>query len=116
MANVNVTINLPALPDNDIWWANSAAWQAYWNSATLTISIDPATTAAYGVVKMAATVAFVPLAIANQDFVNLIIDDVPNLVPTQANFNELKTAVANLNTSIAALRTAMSNAGQINNP
>lgn len=115
MANVNVNINLPALPDNDIWWANSAAWQAYWNSATLTISVDMATTAAAGVVKMAATVAFVPSGIANQDFANLIIDGVPVVVPTQANFNELKAAVANLNTSIAALRTAMVNAGQINN-
>lgn len=115
MANVNITINLPALPDNDIWWANNAAWQAYWNNSHLTVGIASATTGAAGVVKKANTVAFVAPSVANADYYNQSVDGVNYAWPLQINYDQLKTAFSALLADHVALKNALSAAGIITN-
>lgn len=47
MLTVSVNLNVPALPDNDIAFANNAAWQNYWSNIELTGTFDPADNALY---------------------------------------------------------------------
>lgn len=105
MITAEVIINVPALPDADVWFANSAAWSNYWRNLGATININPA-----------ATTVYVPVAFDNTlppaDF---IVDDVHNVVPTIAQFNSLVGQVAALAADYQNLRTQLKDAGFITN-
>lgn len=111
----NITFNLPDLPDNDVWWANNAAWQAYWNNQTITVDVDAATTGERGVVLQAATTVYTAGGTGTRDYVNLVIDGVGYIVPLQSSFDELRTAFVALNADYMTLKTALVAAGVINN-
>mgnify|MGYP003351717280 CR=1 FL=1 len=54
-------LQVPELQDNSIWFANSAAWNNYWEQAEFTISMTVADPNNYGLVKAAATTAYAPV-------------------------------------------------------
>ena len=66
--------NIPPLPENDIWFANAAAWTAYWETAGLTAEIQVADNINYGVVKSASTTAYVPVPLIAADKVTVQVD------------------------------------------
>lgn len=113
MSEVNVTFDLPELPDNDVWWANSAAWQAYWNESSLVVSIDPATTTDYGVIKVANTLPYTSLATTNNDASVLVVDGVNYMVPTLESYQQLKAAFNALNLNYQNLKSALITAGTV---
>lgn len=115
MAQVNITIALPALPDNDIWWANNAAWQEYWNGSSLTINIDAATTGAAGVVFKANTIAFVAPSVSNADYYTQSVDGIEYTWPFRSNYDQLKAAFSALLVDHVALKNALATAGIITN-
>lgn len=98
-----VTFNFPTLPDNDVWWANFAAWVDYWDGVA-SIEIAIATPTEAGAVLQAATTIFTP----DTDAANLVIDGAAVVVPLQAAF-------LNLLNDYVALKTALKNAGIISN-
>lgn len=56
---MNASLNIPSIPNDQIWFASRNAWIAYWAQAYVTIDdLDPATATTYGAVKQAATVSF----------------------------------------------------------
>src|SRR5690242_7452502 len=97
----SVVIEVPDLPDADVWFANSAAWSNYWRNLTAEITINSAATTQYVPVNFDNTL---PPA----DF---IVDDVHNVVPTIAQFNSLIAQVAALASSYQDLRTQLKDAG-----
>lgn len=120
MSNTNVTISFTVapLPDNDIWFANSAAWSNYWSGQSATASIPVATTITYGVVLQASTTAFVDPGVTATTFWDTTVDNGDGsgttiLVPTLTSFAELKASHAALTTNYQLLKTAMVTAGLI---
>lgn len=100
----NIVFNLPPLPDNDVWWANYAAWVAYWQNGSVTADIGVATPTEAGAVLQAATTIFNP----PNNVANLIIDGNQVPVPTQDSFKALQD-------DYIALKTALKNSGAISN-
>lgn len=105
MLQVNLVITPTPLPDNDVWFINSAAWTAYWGSIPATASISPAATAIY--VPQPFNAALPPT-----DFV---IDGVDNVVPSIAQFNSLLAQVTAVDQCLQDLRTQLKAAGLISN-
>lgn len=103
MITAEIVINVPPLPDADIWFANSAAWSNYWRNLTGEVEFNPAATTVYVPVNFDNTL---PPA----DF---IVDDVHNVVPTIAQFNSLSASYQALAASYQALRTQLKDAGFI---
>ena len=107
MALLSATLQLkvPALPNNDYWFINAAAWSNYWQNIIMTATFNPAANALY-----------VPspfdLTTATEDF---NIDGVEYYMPSLAMFNSLKAQVAALDNAFQDLRTAMKAAGFITN-
>ena len=67
---MDVTFNftVPPLPDNDIWFANSAAWNSYWTGIEATISLANATTTVAGLVKKADNLVYTSLAVVTDSY------------------------------------------------
>lgn len=103
MITAEIIINVPDLPDADIWFANSAAWTNYWRNLVGEVTFNPAATTIYVPVNFDNTL---PPA----DF---IVDDIHNVVPTIAQFNSLVAQLAALAASYQALRTQLKDAGFI---
>lgn len=103
MIIAEIVINIPDLPDADVWFANSAAWSNYWRNLTAEVTLNPAATTIYVPVNFDNTL---PPA----DF---IVDDVHNVVATKAQFDSLVAQVAALAASYQALRTQLKDAGII---
>jgi len=94
---------VPALPDNDYWFINAAAWSNYWQGIQMTATFTPAANAKY-----------VPSPFDNTTNTELLnIDGVEVYLPSLAQFNTLKAQVAALDQSYQDLRTAMKTAGYI---
>lgn len=99
----NISLVVAALPDNDVWFANNAAWQAYWNDLEIAATFDPAVTTAYSESAFDNTLP------------NYVFDvgGVEYNVPTIAQFNSLLLAYQTLNTNYKNLKTALIAAGVI---
>jgi|SRR5215813_10516359 len=94
---------VPALPDDDVWFLNAAAWSNYWQNINMAATFD-----AYPNQK------YVPSAFDNTlSYEMIIIDDVHIAVPSQAQFDSLKAQVAALDDSYQRLRTDLKDAGFI---
>ena len=105
MATASATLDVTALPDNDIWFANSQAWSNYWKGQTVDITFDAAATTIYAASAYDNTL---------QPYV-LNVDGVDNVLATNAMFTSLLARVNALNASYEALRTQMRDAGFITN-
>lgn len=106
MITATVSLNVPDLPENDIWFANAQAWNNYWRNITATIEID----------TLASTNLYVPFAFnENIQDVEIYVDGVPFYFITKEKFDSLKNKVANLDTNYQQLRSALQDAGIIDN-
>lgn len=122
MPNTDVTASIEVTPlvDNTIWFANAAAWNAYWNGQTITVILPVATTLVYGLVKTADDPLFVPSTLNDTNNLTIPVDLLGTgvftnfQVPLTSSFDELKIAFQTLQTNYEAMRTAMVTAGLLN--
>jgi hypothetical protein len=105
MLTASIQFNIPALPDNDIWFANSQAWSNYWNGIAATATLSPAATALYVPVPYNNALVYCRIDIDGQDY-NLVTDAM--LTSLLGQLNALDAAVQDL-------RTQMKTAGYITN-
>ena len=104
----NVVINIVPLTDNQVWFANAAAWNNYWNNVEAEVEFDAVTTTLY--VPSAYNTGLQPIAnvIQAEDG-----SDVVQIMPTKAMFDSLRTQVTALDTAFQAMRTELKNGGLI---
>lgn len=95
-----IVLEVPPLPDADVWFANADAWLNYWRDIGATVTFDSAENALY-----------VPVAFDNLiEYIAIDVNgDVFNLVP-QAMFESLKARLDAMEASYQDLRTAMKDA------
>ena len=103
MLTATLALKVPALPDNDFWFINSASWTNYWQGIMMTATFNPAVNTKY------VPSPFDP----NTDVDNFTVDGVEYYVPSLARFQSLQAQVAALDNSFQDLRTAMKTAGFI---
>ncbi len=96
-------VNVSALPDNDVWFANSQAWTNYWRNVIGEGSIEPATTDKYVASPYDLTLVPVAFEYLGNEYT----------VPTLAMFQSLLNRVDRLNTEFENMRTQLKDAGLI---
>lgn len=101
-----IQINVPALPDNDVWFANAAAWTNYWTDITGDVTLDAIATTIY---------AATPYNVPGTDPYVLDVDGIEYRLATEAMINSLVARVQTLNDSYELLRNELKNAGLITN-
>lgn len=101
----NVQFNVPALPNNDIWFANAQAWTNYWQGIAATVDLNAAATNLYVPVAYDDTIQ---PPVFNIDGVNYQLATFTMIV-------SLLARIAALDAAFQDLRTAMKNAGYITN-
>lgn len=101
----NTNLAVPPLPENDVWFANSASWTNYWASIDISGTFD-----AYGNVPYAET-PYDNTLVGN----NFVYGDVAYPVPSQAQFNSLLAAYLALNASYKQMRSDLVAMGLIAN-
>lgn len=100
---LQITYNLPVLPDNDVWWANFAAFNSWFQGVKITF-------------QNSSVVDYTPSAITDSSYEEIDIGGGNSIVlPSKATFDELKTAYINLSTNYLSLRQALINEGVITN-
>jgi len=106
--SATISLSVPALPQNDVWFANSQAWTNYWANIDGTVTITPAATSVYTEVPFIATL---------YNAVQLNVDGTlyPPLVGVDM-FNGLVNRVEALNTAFIKLRTDLYAGGLISTP
>lgn len=100
-ASFNLAV--PALPDNQVWWANAAAWSNYWKDINVAVTFDPATTNIYVQTNYDVSIPFVVMN----------VDGIDQSLPSYAQHQSLVAAFVSLQTDYVLLKTAMKNAGFI---
>lgn len=100
---VNVILDVPDLPDADIWFANAAAWKNYWKNIPLQFTFQGATTTKY--VPFPYDVTLIPVAVT--------IEGVNYDMPTMAMFTSLHNRLDTLESKFQDMRTEMKDAGLI---
>lgn len=100
-----VNINVAPLADNEVAFANAAAWNAYWSNITAEVEFNAVATSLY--VPVNYNTGLVPVAFA--------IEDINYILPTQAMFASLLTDYNALKASYEALRTELRAGGLITN-
>src|SRR6266404_2343090 len=103
---VTFKLNVTPLPENDIWFANAAAWTNYWaNQPGVAVIVNPASTTIY-----------VPQP---QDtslpVYDLIIDGMDRNIPSLLLHESLATQVTAIDQALQDLRTQLKAAGFISN-
>jgi hypothetical protein len=101
-----ISIVVPELTDNAIWFANAASWSNYWAGISGTVEFDAIATAGY---------TSAPYNAALQP-AQITIDADVFLLATNAMFTSLKQEIQTLNSSYAALRAELYTAGFITTP
>lgn len=103
MISASIVIQVTPLTDNDIWFANAAAWNNYWANVSGEVTLTPATTTAY-----------IPLQFDSTKLpANINIDTIPYVLATNDMFNSLLQAYVNLDQSYQTLRGQLFAAGFI---
>lgn len=102
---VNVALNVPPLPENDIWFANAQAWSNYWRDIDIVGTLEPADTTVYA--SSPYDNSLIPLATN--------IDGTDYVLITLAMFTSLKNRLDVLNAAFEDMRTQMKDAGYISN-
>lgn len=101
--NVNINLVVPDVPENDVWWANAAAWKNYWRHIDLVATFDGAATDPYNEFAYDNTL----------QNVQIVYDDVPTDVPTLAQHNSLVNAYNALNADYKLLKQTLVDLGII---
>lgn len=124
MANTNLPVhglNVPTLTDNTVWFANAASWNNYWLNATFTVVAPIADTTDYGLVKTAITTIYAPAALPVSKAYSYNIDPngdgnfINTTVADAAYVDAILARLLALDATVQQMRTAMVNAGLINN-
>ena len=100
-----ITLSVPALTDNEIWFANAAAWSNYWSGVAGAVTLTAVSTAVYTASSFNSALAPSQITIDSDIF----------LLPSLAQFNSLLAAYNALNASYIQLRSELYNAGLISN-
>jgi len=103
MLTANISLVVPPLPDNDVAFANSAAWTNYWRNIQIAATFDPAVNSIYA---ESAYDNSIPQIDFNWNGVDIS-------VPSIAQYNSLLLAYQTLNTNYKNLRDVMKAAGFI---
>lgn len=106
MLTASINLDVPALPENDVWFANAAAWSNYWANIDVSVTFDGADTTAYAESAFDSSLKYIAIPDSNGGLIEL---------PTRAQFDSLLLAYQTLNTSIKAMRAALADAGIITN-
>lgn len=102
----SLSLTVPALPDNDVWFANSAAWTNYWHGITMSADFTPA-----------ATTVYVPQTFIWNDnnATSMIIDGVETYIINKTQFDALLLQLNTLDQCVQDMRTQLKTAGYIDN-
>jgi len=106
MITATVSLNVTPLVDNEIAFANAAAWNDYFNNLTGEVELDAITTDVYTDSPYDTTLQPHQLTVDTQVYI----------FPTLDMFNSLKTQVSQLDQNYIAMRAAMYAAGLISTP
>lgn len=106
MITATVSLNVTPLADNEIAFANAAAWNDYFNNLSGEVELEAITTDTYTDSPYDDTLQPHQLTVDAQVYV----------FPTLDMFNSLKTQVNQLDQNYIALRGALYAAGLISNP
>ncbi len=100
----SISITVPALPDNDVWFANSAAWSNYWTDIIADVEFDAIATIIYGAS---------PFVDAGDYVLN--VDGVEFRLVQKATLTSLLNRLNALNIAFETMRTELRNGGLITN-
>lgn len=104
--NASISIVVPPLTDQAVWFANAAAWSNYWQNINLEATFDPAATVKYVAQPYDAAAHVAPtLTIDGQDFV----------LCSKAMFDALLNQLNVLDLAFQQMRTDLKDAGFIDN-
>jgi hypothetical protein len=103
--NFITNLQVPILPENEVWFLNSAAWTNYWASINIQGSFD-----AYGNVAYAESIYDNSLMGYNLNY-----GEVAYAFPSQAQFNSLLAAYQTLNINYKNLRADLVAIGLLEN-
>jgi len=106
MITATVSLNVTPLVDNEIAFANAAAWNDYFNNLTGEVEIDAITTTGYTDSPYDSTLT--PHS--------LTVDSVTYIFPTLDMFTSLRSQVATLDANYITLRNELYAAGLISAP
>jgi len=106
MITATVSLNVTPLVDNEIAFANAAAWNDYFNNLTGEVTLEAITTSGYTDSPYDDTLQPHQLTVDAQVYV----------FPTQQMFTKLKDQVSNLDQNYIALRSELYAAGLISTP
>lgn len=99
---VNISLEVPDLPDNSVAFLNNAAWVNYWRNVDVVAEFTPADNDIY-----------LENAYNNAQQVDFNWNGQDFSVPSIEQFNSLLLAYQTLNTNYKNLRTVMKDAGFI---
>lgn len=99
----SIRLNVPALPQNDVWFANAQAWSNYWRAIEADLEFDPITTTKYNAVAFDSTI--------EPTYIN--IDGVVHVVINKEMFDSLKATVTALDQAFKDMRNQLKNEGVI---
>ena len=106
MITATVSLNVTPLVDNEIAFANAAAWNDYFNNLSGEVELEAITTSGYTDSPYDDTLQPHQLTVDAQVYV----------FPTQQMFTKLKDQVSNLDQNYIALRSELYAAGLISTP
>ena len=106
VGNINIGLDVPTLPDNDVWFANNAAWINYWKTQTFDVSatINPIVVANYtffGGYDASFVDTPITISAVNYDFLSYAA-----AIELEAHFQQIET-------NYRSLRSALKVAGLI---
>ena len=99
----NISISVPALPDNDDWFVNRQAWTNYWRDVTAAVTFVPVEVEQYVEAAFDATLEPCIQNIDGTDFV----------LVTKAMFDSLRNRIDTLNQDYIDFRTQLETQGLI---
>lgn len=105
MLIANVTLNVTPLDDNEVAFANAAAWNNYWANVTGEVELEAADTTIYTAVPF--DDGLVPC--------DMVIDSTAYQLVTTAQLASLLARVDALNNAFELMRTELRDAGYITN-
>lgn len=103
---VEISLDVTPLPDDDVWFANAAAWSEYWQNINIEATFDALNNALY--VESPYDMALVSPTITADD-------GAPYNLATEEMISSLLNAYNTLNTSYKLLRNELKAAGLLTN-
>jgi|ERR1700743_2600737 len=103
MLTANINLAVPPLPDNQVWFANAAAWSNYWKDINVTATFVPADTVIYNVTNYDGTL----------NFLQFNIGGVMQSLPAYSQHQSLVAAFLALQTDYIALKQSLKDSGFI---